>query len=132
MASVDAWIADLLVNHVPPGANPKLWVLGYLSFSPLLLEVISFWVSLLAIGYCAVQKRYVEMFYIGGFYLSLAFYIYRPFAWTRYVSVLFPIQIMIADWLRSRPRLMAAFLMVSVGTSYFVQRKLFQGHMGEP
>ncbi|HSH38371.1 MAG TPA: hypothetical protein VK993_06270 [Chthoniobacterales bacterium] len=132
VASNADWISDLLVNHVPEGANPKLWVLKYLAFSPRYLEVIAFWMSLLTVGYCAVRKRYVEMFYIGGFYLSLAFYLYRPFAWTRYVSVLFPIQIMLADWLRAKPRLAAAMLVVSAGTCYFIQRELFQGRMGEP
>lgn len=132
VASNADWISDLLVNHVPQGANPKLWVLKYLAFSPRYLEVIAFWISLTAVAYCAVKKRYVEMFYIGGFYLSLAFYLYRPFAWTRYVSVLFPIQIMLADWLRDRPRLAAATLIVSAGTCYYVQRELFVGRMGEP
>ena len=132
VASNADWISDLLINHVPPGRNPKLWVLEYLAFSPRLLEVIAFWLSIATIVYCALKKRYVEMFYIAGFYLSLAFYLYRPFAWTRYVSVLFPIQIMLADFLRTRPRLATAMLIVSTGTCYFFQRKLFAGQMGEP
>jgi hypothetical protein len=125
------WIGELLRVHIPAGANPKLWVLHYLAIgSP--IDVVAFWVSLVTIIYCGRKKRYVEMFYILVFYLSLAFYIYRPFAWTRYVSILFPIQIMIADVLKNRPRLTAALLMVSVGACYYVQAGLFQGQMGEP
>jgi len=72
------------------------------------------------------------MFYIALFNLSLVFYLYRPFAWTRYVSVLFPIYIMVADWVRNKPRLAAVILLASAGTCYYVQRTLFQGQMGEP
>lgn len=132
VASNTDWISDLLVNHVPQGANPKLWVLRYLAFSPRIFEVVAFWASMLAILYCARKKRYLEMFYIGTFNLSLVFYLYRPFAWTRYVSVLFPIYIMLADWLQTKPRLTTALLLMSTGTCYFVQRKLFMGQMGEP
>jgi hypothetical protein len=132
VASNTDWISDLLTNHVPQGANAKLWVFKYLAFSPRLLEVIAFWSSMLAIAYCGWRRRYLAMFYIAAFNFSLCVYLYRPFAWTRYVSVLFPIQIMLADVLRNKPRLMAAVLIASAGTSYMVQRKLFQGLMGEP
>ena len=126
------WVSDLLTNHVPKGANAKLWVFTYLAFSPRVLEVTAFWFSILAAAYCAWKKRYAEMFYIAAFNLSLCVYLYRPFAWTRYVSVLFPIQIMLADLTKNKPRLAAAILIASAGTSYFVQRNLFQGLMGEP
>ena len=132
IASNTDWIADLLTNHVPRGANARLWVFQYLAFSPRILEVIAFWISVAAIVYCALKKRYAEMFYIAVFNLSLVFYLYRPFGWTRYVSVLFPIYIMVADWVRNKPRLAAAILLASAGTCYYVQRTLFQGQMGEP
>ena len=132
VASNREWIADLLTHHIPPGENAKLWVLRYVSYSPRILEVAAFWTSIVAIGYCAFKKRYAEMFYIGFFNLSLAFYLYRPFAWTRYVSVLFPIYLMVADWLRGKPRLTATFLIASAATCYLFQRKLFAGQMGEP
>jgi hypothetical protein len=96
------------------------------------MDVVAFWISLATIVYCGVKKRYAEMLYILVFYLSLAFFIYRPFAWTRYVSVLLPIQIMVADAVKGRPRLAAALLMVSIGASYYVQVALFQGRIGEP
>lgn len=126
------WISDLLTHHVPPGADAKLWVFKYLAFSPRVLEVIAFWLSMLGIAYCGYRKRYAEMFYIGAFNLSLVFYLYRPFAWTRYVSVLFPVQIMIADFLRDKPRVATALLIASAASCYWVQRALFQGQMGEP
>ena len=132
VASNTDWISDLLINHVPKGANPKLWVLQYVAFSARILEVAAFWLSMAAIAYCAWKKRYAEMFYIAAFNLSLAFYLYRPFAWTRYVSVLFPIYIMVADWLRAKPRLTCAVLITCTATCYFFQRKLFMGQMGEP
>jgi hypothetical protein len=125
------WIGELLRVHVPPGANAKLWVLHYLAIgSP--MDVAAFWMSMATIIYCGVKKRHAEMFYILVFYLSLAFFIYRPFAWSRYVSVLFPIQIMVADAVKGRPRLAAALLMMSVGASYYVQVALFEGRIGEP
>ena len=132
VASNANWISDLLTNHVPKHSNPKLWVVEYLAASPHVFEVMAFWLSILAAGYCALKKRYLEAFYIAAFNCSLVFYLYRPFAWTRYVSVLFPVQIMAAAWLKNRPRLATALLLASVGSCYFVQRRLLMGQLGEP
>jgi hypothetical protein len=126
------WLEDLLANHIPVGANPYLWVLRYLTFSDRFLELGAFWISMVAALYCLLKRRYAELFYIAAFNLSLAFYLYRPFGWTRYVSVFFPIQIMLADWLKNRPRLTAVVLTASVGMCYFIQRELFAGRLGEP
>jgi hypothetical protein len=127
-----SWIDDLMKNHVPPGENAKWWVFKYLSFSPRYAEVITFWASVAAILYTLWRRRYAEMFYIAAFNLSLVVYLYRPFPWTRYASVLFPVQIMIADWLKDKPRLAAAVVTVSAGSCYLVQRKLFGNVFGEP
>jgi hypothetical protein len=131
VAAGHEWVRELVANHVPPGTNPKLWVLQYVSFS-WHAEPIAFWVSIVAIGYCGWKRRYAEMFYIVAFYLSLAVYIYRPFPWTRYVSVLFPIQLMIADVLKNKPRLTCAVLMISAATCCYIQRDLFRDYYGEP
>jgi len=126
------WAQGLVTSMVPQGMNANLWVLNYLAFSTHWVEVVAFWAGVSALVYCAVKKRYAEMFYIAFFYFSLAIYLYRPFPWSRLVSVLFPLYILVADLLRERPRLTAVVLLVSVGFCYFVQIELFQGRMGEP
>ncbi len=74
------------------------------------------------------------MFYIDLFNLSLLVYLYRPFPWTRYVSVLFPIQIMVADWVKDSPRLAAAVVMGAVGSPVHPGGTLQRPHacVGEP
>ena len=125
------WVKELVTNHVPPGMNPKLWVLQYVAFSTN-VEMLAFWGSVAAMVYCAVKKRYAELFYVAMFNLSMAFYVYRPFPWTRYVSVLFPLQIMAADWLKNKPRLTCALLIIAAVVSCYLQRELFLGKRGEP
>ena len=125
------WARELVSNHVPPGMNPKLWVLQYVAFS-WNVEMFAFWGSVAAMVYCAVKKRYAELFYIAMFNLSMAFYLYRPFPWTRYVSVLFPIQIMVAHGLKGRPRLTCVLIVLSVAACCYLQKDLFLGRRGEP
>lgn len=125
------WFRDLIENHVPPGVNPKLWVFSYLAFS-WRAETVAFWVSIVAAVICGWKKRYVEMFYIAAFNCSLLVNLYRPFPWTRYVSVLFPIQLVVAGWLRDRPRLTCTVLMICAAISCYMQMQLFLGRFGEP
>lgn len=125
------WVRELVATHVPHGDNPTLWVLKYLSFS-WHIEIIAFWISIVATIYCGFKKRYAEMFYMIAFNLSLLLYLYRPFGWTRYVSVFFPIYIMFADWLKAKPRLACALLMSCAAASCYMQAELFMGHIGEP
>lgn len=125
------WVHELIATHVPHGGNPTLWVLKYLSFS-WHIEIIAFWISLVAIVYCGFKKRYAEMFYMSAFNVSLLFYLYRPFGWTRYVSVFFPIYIMFADWLKTKPRLACAVVMSCAAACCYMQIELFLGHIGEP
>ncbi len=125
------WVNELIEHHVPAGVNPRLWVLHYLAIgSP--IDAIAFWTSFAGIIYCLVRRRWVEGLYISIFYASLAFYIYRPFAWTRYVSVLFPLQFMIAHGLRGRERWTLIVLVLCVVYTYSLQFALFQLGISEP
>lgn len=126
------WVDSLVQGAVPPHQNPYLWVLRYLCFAGRPIDVLPFWVGLIALAYCAVKRRPLEFCYIAVFYLSLAIHIYRPFAWSRYVSVLFPVQVMVADLLKNRPRSIAVLLVLSVVHSYRIQIELFSGRAGEP
>ncbi|MFN2507163.1 MAG: hypothetical protein ABR589_00125 [Chthoniobacterales bacterium] len=125
------WVRELIETHVAAGTNPKVWVFTYLAFS-WRIETIAFWLSIIAIVYCAVKKRYMEMFYIALFNFSLIVYLHRPFGWTRYVSVLLPIYIMMADVLKNRPRLACVVVASIAAASCFVEMELFLGNMGEP
>jgi hypothetical protein len=125
------WINELLRVHIPPGMNPKLWVLHYLTIgSP--IDVVAFGISIIGIIYCFARRRDAEALYILIFYATLAFYIYRPFAWTRYVSVLFPLQLMVGRLLANRPRTTAATIAACAASACYIQLRLFQNQLGEP
>ena len=126
------WAQELNATWIHGAMNVKLWVLQYLAFSSHWLEVTAFWAGLGALVYCWKTGRGTEMFYISFLYLSLSVYVYRPFPWSRIVSVLFPVQILAAALLRGKPRLTAFVLVVAVLAGGYVQLQLFGGHLGEP
>jgi hypothetical protein len=126
------WVDSLVEGSVPPGHSPYVWVLKYLCFNGRWIDVIPFWVAVAAMVYCAIKRRPLELLYIAFFYLSLAIHIYRPFPWSRYVSVLFPVQIMAADFLKNRPRAAAVALGLAIMHSYKIQIELFRLESGEP
>lgn len=125
------WTAELIKVHIPPGVAPRWWVLGYLTCGPH-WEVLAFWVGVAAAGYCYAKRRYGELFYILLFYFSVAIYTYRPFPWSRFVSVLFPIYFMAADWVKRKPRLAMCLVALSCVITLYVQIELFAEHVGEP
>lgn len=132
MREIAPWINDLVTGSVPPGQSPHVWVLRYLSWEGRWIDVLPFWVGVAGMVYCAIKRRPLEFFYIALFYLSLAVHIYRPFPWSRYVSVLFPVQIMLADLFRERPRALAVLVALSIIHSYRIQIELFAARAGEP
>lgn len=121
------WIGDIAA--LP---NPHWSVLRYLSYAGRWIDIVPFWFGVAGIIYCGRRKLYPEMLYLLIFYCSLAFMLYRPYAWSRYVSIFFPIQIMIADWLKERPRLAMAVVAICTVFSYRLQSDLFQARIGEP
>lgn len=126
------WIDSLVEGSVPAGHSAYVWVLKYLALNGRWMEVLPFWAAVAAMGYCLAKRRLLEFLYIAIFYVSLAFYIYRPFPWSRYVSVLFPVQIMAADFLKDKPRLTAVLLVVTLITCYHIHIELFEARIGEP
>lgn len=130
-ALYEKWTADLLSYHIPAGTNPQWWSFKYL-FISMHKECIYTWFSIIGAIYLGIRKRYLEMFYILLFYFSLAFYIYRPFAFSRYVAAFFPCFLIIAEILRNRPRLQITVLSSFIVISYYFQIRLFLGFLGEP
>jgi hypothetical protein len=121
------WLADIAA-----APNPHSSLLRYLAYAGRWSEVLPFWLSVAAIIYCAMRKLYAEMFYLLMFYCSLGYLFYRPYSWSRYVSIFFPMQIMVADWLKGRPRLAMAVVAICIVFSYRLQSDLFQARIGEP
>jgi hypothetical protein len=132
MREVAPWVDDMVNGTVPPGQSPFVWVLKYLCWQGRWIDVLPFWLGIAAMTYCAVKRRPLEFFYIALFYLSLAMHIYRPFPWSRYVSVLFPLQIMLCDFFRERPRALAVITSLSIIHCYRIQIELFAYRAGEP
>jgi hypothetical protein len=122
-----AWTEEFM--HLP---NPHLAIFQQLAYAGRPIDIAAFWIAVPTAVYCAVRKRYLEMFYIVLFYLSLAVFLYRPYPWSRYVSVLFPIQVMFADFLKNKPKLALGLIAASIVYTYRLQIQLFQGHIGEP
>ncbi|MCP3140483.1 hypothetical protein [Pyxidicoccus xibeiensis] len=131
VAATAGWQEELLTVHVPPGANPKLWVLRYLML-PGKKEALFFWASVAAAGYCWVRRLRVEALYIVFFLLSHAVYLYRPFPFSRYTSVLFPLTLMVADALRRWPSMQAVALALAVAVSHHHEVILYMNRGGEP
>ena len=125
------WKQELINIHIRSEEDPRLWVLRYLSYGPH-WEVIAFWAGIAAAIYCLVRKRYAEMFYVCLFYASMAVYVYRPFPFSRFISVLFPIYIMAGDFLKTKPRLATLFIAAMFACSLYVQIRLFSEYVGEP
>lgn len=133
VAATAEWQRDLLEQQVPAGANAKLWVLGFVALPPgNHLEYVFFWVSVIAAGYCWRRGLVAEAAFIVVFLLSFALYLYRPFPFTRYVSVLFPLALMVADATRRFPALQALALGVAVAMSHHFEVMLFSNRFGEP
>lgn len=126
------WAQELNTTWIHGAMNVKVWILQYLAFSSHWLEVFAFWSGLAALVYCWKTERWTEMFYICFLYLSLSVYVYRPFPWSRIVSILFPVQMLAAALLRGKPRLTAFILIIAVLVGGYIQLQLFGGHLGEP
>lgn len=133
VAATQGWQLDLLQNQVPAGENPKLWVLRFVALPPgNHNEFVFFWAAIVAAGFCLRQRLRVEAAFIAFFLLSFAFYLYRPFPFTRYVSALFPLALMVAYAVRRSPALQAGVLGIAVSFSHFYETMLFSDRFGEP
>ncbi len=126
------WVEALIGEYVAPGQSPHIWVLKYLSWGGRWGDVLPFWTGIAAIVYCAIRRRPLEFFYLAIFYASMAVYVYRPFPWSRYVSVLFPVAIMAADLVKRYPRWTAVLVTIVIMHSYRMQVELFGMRAGEP
>ncbi|MDP1829912.1 MAG: mannosyltransferase family protein [Archangium sp.] len=127
------WQIDLLQHHVPHGDNPKLWVLRFIALPPgNHNEFVFFWGLVVAVGYCWRRKLLLEAALIAIFLLSFAAYLYRPFPFTRYASVLFPLALMVADATRKVPALQALAVSIGVALSHHYEVMLFSDRFGEP
>ena len=69
---------------------------------------------------------------MATFILSFAFYLYRPFPFSRYTSTLFPLALMVADATKRVPGLQAFTLCIAVVLSHYYEVLLFTDHIGEP
>lgn len=133
VAATRAWQQELLELHVPPGSNPKLWVLGFIALPPGNHgEFVFFWGLVAAIAWCWQRRLLVEAAFVGVFLLSFAFYLYRPFPFSRYASVLFPLTLMVADATRRFPAMQALALGSAVALSHHFEVMLFSDRFGEP
>ncbi len=133
VAATAGWQQELLEHHVPAGANPKLWVLRFIALPPgNHSEFVFFWGLIAAIAWCWHQRLHVEAAFIGVFLLSFAVYLYRPFPFTRYASVLFPLALMVAHATRRVPALQALALGLAVALSHHFEVMLFSNRFGEP
>lgn len=131
VAATAGWQQELLTVHVPAAMSPKLWVLGYLTL-PGHKEFLFFWGAVAAGVWCWRRALHVEALFIALFLLSHALYLYRPFPFTRYVSVLFPLALMAADLLKRWPPLQALAVALALTLSTRTQALLFLDRMGEP
>jgi hypothetical protein len=127
------WQLDLLKNHVPPGDNAKLWVLRFIALPPgNHNEFVFFWGLVVGAVFCWRQRMQVEAGFIAVFLLSFALYLYRPFPFTRYASVMFPLALMVASATRKQPALQALVLGLCVALSHHYEVMLFSDRFGEP
>lgn len=126
------WAEELAAVSVQTGQNVRIWVLHYLAFSSHWTEVIAFWAGIAALVWCVMRRCYPEALYIFLFYSSLAIYVYRPFPWSRLVSVLFPLHLLVADLLRNKPRLAAVTVACVAVLAAYMEIQLFFSRIGEP
>ena len=126
-----AWQAELLRHHVPEGDSPIGWVLEYL-FLPGHKEWLFAWAAVVAGAWCWTQGLRREALYVAFFLGSHLVYLYRPFPFTRYVSVLFPVALAVTAWLRRTTGLQ--FLVAGAALLFSLQHqaRLFLMQMGEP
>jgi hypothetical protein len=133
VAATIEWQRDLLQNHVPSGENAKLWVLKFVALPPgNHNEFVFFWALVITAAICWRLRLEVEALYIVAFLLSFAFYLYRPFPFTRYASVMFPLALMAASATRRRPALQVLALGLCVALSHHYEVMLFSDRFGEP
>ncbi len=70
--------------------------------------------------------------FIGLFVLSFAFYLYRPFPFSRYASTLYPLALMVAAATKRVPVLQAFTLTIAVVLSHYYEVLMFSDRIGEP
>jgi len=131
VAATGEWQAELIRNHVPPGQAPRLWVLRYLML-PGHKEFLFFWAAVLAGAWSWRRGLRLEAAYVAVFLASFALYLYRPFPFSRYVSVLYPVALMVAHALRRSPALQALALTAGLLAATHTQALLFLHRVGEP
>lgn len=129
--AADGWARDLLLHHVPQGVSARLWVLEYLAYKGPPGTVLLFYATLISILLLIQKKLYVEATYLLAFFVSFAFYLYRPFPFPRYVSVFFPSVFVVVSLFRPG-WLLGLSVTLSVIYSEFMHAVLFSGWAGEP
>lgn len=131
VAATAFWQEELLRVHVPPGASPRLWVLAYLAL-PGHPQWLFFWAAVAAGVWCWRAGLRLEALYVAAFLASHALYLYRPFPFTRYVSVLYPVTLAAACALRRPGPLPAVAVAVAAVLSAHTTALLFLHRIGEP
>lgn len=116
---------------MPAGVNAKLWVLEYVAL-PGHPEWLYFWAAAAALVWAWKRGQRVEALFIAAFLASHAVYLYRPFPFTRYVSVLLPLALMVADALKQMPRLQTFVVAAALVLSVRSEALLFLNRWGEP
>ncbi len=121
--------ADELRRAVPTGWSPRVWVavelLSNWRSAPLVLATLA------AVPILLWRRRVVEGLFVAAFLASFLVYLYRPYPYTRYLSVLYPVVLLYVGAVRSRLVLLVAVLLCVVYSEYR-QLILFSGWAGEP
>ncbi len=131
VAAQDPWIQELIQVHIPAGESPRGWIIRYLLFS-FHWECFWFWFAILTAIYCYKKKWLLESLYIAIFSFSIFFHTYRPFPWSRFVSVLFPWAVMVGNFIASKTWLKILVIVCFCLISYTIQGRLFSHQIGEP
>ena len=126
------WRDALIQNHVTPGMNPKLWVLQYLTWTGPGNTRLIFYLTVMGAILLYRRKMHVEFVYVALFLGSFAISLYRPFPFTRFVSVLFPLVFVYASYINKNNYVRLFVVFVSIVYSEFMQIFLFKGWFGEP
>lgn len=122
--------ADLFAGWREDWTHEK--VLLYLAFEGRWTEVVFFWFSLGALAVLYRLGMHLEFLYLAFFHLSFLLHVYRPFAYSRYLSAFFPVVVVGVALLETFPRAKPFYLAGIYFLSCYYQFGLFSGLEGEP
>lgn len=131
-AAVSPWSDSLVGTHIQDGTEPHLWVFQYLVWNGPGSDRLWFLVLIAGTLYLWWKGERVGALFLTLFLLSFLVHVYRPFAFSRYMSALAPVYLLFDLWIGRYPILRMLVLPAALAYSIHTQLLLFSGLFGEP